>query len=284
MTNISIDLSKNCDPLVIGCLSDLNHAAKDLDIEFLVVGALARILILEQYYHLPTGVATLDLDIGISVVDWAHYKKLKNALISTGSFISDKKAFHRLLYMNQPPVDIIPFGTVATSDGLIRWPPDQSIEMNVTGFQDALNDATLVHLAEGLDILFVSPPGMVILKLIAWRDRHNEFPTKDAFDIATLLKYYPDIGDDERIFNEYPDLMENENFDFEIAGVRMLGRDMVKIMSPQTKGVVSDILTFYTDPDENDDLVNAIRVHLPDKNYERGLTFLQSLKAEISGT
>ena len=53
--------------------------------------------------------------------------------------------------------------------------PDKSIEMNVTGFRDALNDAILVHLSEGLDVRFVSLPGMAVLKIIAWRDRHNEF-------------------------------------------------------------------------------------------------------------
>ncbi|MEA3437189.1 MAG: hypothetical protein U9R43_12040, partial [Thermodesulfobacteriota bacterium] len=126
-----------------------------------------------------------------------------------------------------------------------------------------------------------SLPGMAVLKIIAWRDRHNEFPTKDAADIATLLKYYPDAGNDERMFDEHSDLLEIENFDFELSGARMLGRDMAKIMNPQTKGMVLDILTLHTDPDKNDSLINAIIIYLPDKNYERGLKLLQNLKTGI---
>jgi len=281
MTNSSIDLSKNCDQLTIDCLTDLSYEAKELNIDFFVVGALVRILILEKYYNLPIGVATLDLDIGITVIDWEHYKKFKDSLILIRSFTPDKKTYHRLWYNNKYPVDLIPFGAVETSDSLIRWPPDKSIEMNVTGFQDALNDAILVHLSEGLDVRFVSLPGMAVLKIIAWRDRHNEFPTKDAVDIATLLKYYADAGNDERMYDEHSDLVEFENFEFELSGARMLGRDMAKIMSPQTKGMVLDILALHTDPDKNDSLINAIIIYLPDKNYERGLKLLQNLKTGI---
>jgi len=281
MTNSSIDLSKNCDQLTIDCLTDLSYEAKELNIDFFVVGALVRILILEKYYNLPIGVATLDLDIGITVIDWEHYKKLKDSLILIRSFAPDKKTYHRLWYNNKYPVDIIPFGAVETSDGLIRWPTDKSIEMNVTGFQDALNDAILVHLSEGLDVRFVSLPGMAVLKLIAWNERHHEFPTKDAVDIATLLKYYFQAGNEERLFNAHSDLLETEDFDYEFAGARLLGRDMAGIMSSQTKKTVLNILTVNTNPDENDGLIIAITDYLPDKSYERALKLLQNLRKGI---
>ena len=168
-----------------------------------------------------------------------------------------------------------------TSAGLIRWPPDQTIEMNVTGFQDALNDAILVRLFDQFYVHFVSLPGMAVLKLIAWRDRHNEFPTKDAVDIAVLLKYYLEAGNDKRIFEQHADLFETENFDFELAGARMLGRDMAKIMSLQTKNAVLEILTANTIPDENDSLVIAAAGRLSGNNYESVLALLQSLKTGI---
>lgn len=249
--------------------------------DFFVVGALVRILILEQYYNLPIDVATLDIDIAVTVIDWEHYEKLRNALISSNSFAPDPKIYHRQWFNKEHPVDLIPFGAVETSSGLIQWPPDQSIEMNVTGFGDALSDTILVHLSDKLEVRFVSLPGMAILKLIAWRDRHNEFPTKDAVDIATLLKYYPDAGNDERMFEQHADLMETADFDFEMAGARLLGRDMVKIMSSQTKKAALEILDFYTDPNGNDRLIQAITRWLPDKDYERALKLLKNLKAGI---
>ncbi|MFZ2632284.1 MAG: hypothetical protein WA017_17465 [Desulfosalsimonadaceae bacterium] len=249
--------------------------------DFFVVGALVRILILEHYYHISTGVATLDIDIAITVADWSHYEKLRNSLIFAGPFTPDPKVYHRLWFKNRNPVDLIPFGAVETSAGVIRWPPDQSIEMNVTGFQDALNDAILVHLSDKLDVRFVSLPGMAVLKLIAWRERHSEFPTKDAVDIATLLKYYPEAGNDERMFAQHADLMETADFDFEMAGARMLGRDMAKIMCSQTKKAVLEILEFHTDPDRNDGLIQAITIWLPGKNYEKAMKLLHKLKLGI---
>lgn len=281
MTNLSIDLSKNCDPATIDCLTEIRYHARELNMDFFVVGALVRILILEQHYKIPIGVATLDIDIAITVVDGNHYEKLRNSLIVAKTFVPDSKIYHRLLFKDKFPVDLIPFGAVESSAGMIQWPPDQSIEMNVTGFDDVFNDTILVHLSDKLDVRFASLPGLAVLKLIAWRDRHNEFPTKDAVDIATLLKYYLDAGNDERVFEQHADLMESADFDFEVAGARMMGRDMVKIMSLQTKTTVLEILDRYTDPDGNDRLTQSITRWLPGKNYEKAMNLLINLKTGI---
>ena len=83
------------------------------------------------------------------------------------------------------------------------------------------------------------------------------------------------------MFENHSDLLEKENFDFELAGARMLGRDMSKIMSPQTKKTVLDILVRYTDPDKNDSLTIDITRYLTDKNYERSMKLLQNLKKGV---
>ncbi len=281
MTNSSIDLSKNCDQATIDCLTEIRDQAKELNIDFFVVGALVRILILEQHYNIPIGVATLDIDIGVSILNWKYYEKLRESLIHTSSFVPVPKVYHRLLFQDKYFVDLIPFGSVESSAGVIQWPPDQAIEMNVTGFYDVLNDTILVHLSDTLDVRFVSLPGLAVLKFIAWRDRHNEFPTKDAVDIATLLKYYFQAGNDERLFEQHADLMQAVDFDLETAGAKLLGRDMMKIMSPQTLKAVLEILDQYTDPEKNDRLILAIARRLPDRKYETALKLLRNLKAGI---
>ena len=55
MMSISIDLSKNTDPVIADCIKAVKKGADDLGIDFFVVGAAARDLILGQYYGLPTG-------------------------------------------------------------------------------------------------------------------------------------------------------------------------------------------------------------------------------------
>ena len=281
MTNTSINLSKLCDPSTRDCLTVIRDQASSLNTDFFVVGALVRILVLERYYNIPTGVGTLDIDIGVTVIDWAHYEKLRHSLISTGSFAEDKKVYHRLWHREKYPVDLIPFGAVETSAGLIQWPHDQAVEMNVTGFQDALKAAILVRLSDDLNVRFVSLPAMAVLKLIAWHDRHNELPTKDAVDIAVLLKNYLNAGNDQRMFDQHANLIETADFDFEAAGARLLGRDMAQIMSRQTTKSVLGVLASNTLPDEHDSLVIAVADRLPEKSYERALALLQSLKAGI---
>lgn len=280
MTNTFIDLSKLCDPSTRDCLTAVRDQAGTLGMDFFVVGALVRILILDRYYNISTGVETNDIDIGITVIDWGHYEKLRHSLISTGSFTQDKKVYHRLWH-NKYPVDLIPFGAVETPAGMIQWPPDQSIKMNVTGFQDALTAAIPVRLSDDLDVHFVSLPAMAVLKLIAWHDRHNEFPTKDAIDIAVLLKKYLNAGNDKRMFDHHADLVETADFDFEMAGARLLGRDMAQIMSLQTKDAVLEILQAHTIPAEHDRLVVAVADRLPGKSYEHALALLQNLNAGI---
>ena len=281
MTNSFIDLSKNCAQSTIDCLTVLNDKTRELNIEFFVIGAQARILILEQYFDLPINVATLDIDIAITVIDWKHYEKLRESLVFSASFKQDAKIYHRLYFKDEHPVDLIPFGAVETTAGLIQWPPDQSVEMSVTGFQDALNNTIFVHLSDQLDVPFVSLPGMAVLKLIAWRDRHNEFPKKDAVDIAILLKYYADAGNDERLFDQHADLIAIADFDFELAGARMLGRDMAEMMSSQTKKAVLEILKCHANPESDDRLVLAVAEVIPNKDYEISLQLLQNLKFGI---
>ncbi len=46
MTSISIDLSKNTDPVITDCIKAVKNAADDLEIDFFVVGATAYPVIL----------------------------------------------------------------------------------------------------------------------------------------------------------------------------------------------------------------------------------------------
>jgi len=284
MTNSFIDLSKKFDlpaAEIIDCLRVLDDKTRELDIDFFVVGAQARILILEQYYGFPVKIDTLDIDIAITVNDWQQYGKLRDSLLCSKSFTPEAKVYHRLYFENKYPVDLIPFGALEEPSGAIQWPPDQGIQMNVTGFENALNDTILVHLADQLDVRFVSLPGMAVLKLIAWYDRHNEFPTKDAPDIATLLRYYSEAGNDERLYGQHADLTQAADFDFEMASARMLGRDMAAIMTAQTKETVLEILDRHTNPDGNDRLVLAVSRYIPGQDYEKSLNLLQNLKTGI---
>lgn len=281
MKNISFDLSGRIDPGINLCLTVINGVAGRLAIDFFVIGATVRDIILGELYNIPVGRKTQDVDFGVMVDTWDAYQDLKDKLIATGRFEPENKVTHRLIFQKNFPVDIIPFGAVESSEGSIVWPPDNAIKMNVIGFRDAWEHALLIRIDTEYDIRFVSLPGLAVLKIIAWNDRHNIHPTRDAEDFALLLQYYAHAGNEERLYESDSDVMEAVDFDMDLAGARLLGRDMAAIMSQKTRKAVLDILATRCVPDSNDSLVVAITGQIPGKDYERALILLQNLKQGI---
>ncbi len=61
-------------------LAAFSKAAKEANVPWLMVGATARVLLLEKIYGWPVGVATEDTDFAVQVENWAHYEKLCHLL------------------------------------------------------------------------------------------------------------------------------------------------------------------------------------------------------------
>jgi predicted nucleotidyltransferase len=53
--------------------------------------------------------------------------------------------------------------------------------------------------------------------------------TRDAIDLGYLVREYLDLGNVERIYNKHTDLVEVDEFDYQIAGARLLVRDLAQI-------------------------------------------------------
>jgi predicted nucleotidyltransferase len=277
MMNSSLNLSNKLDKTSIDCLLALQTEARALGLDMLLVGATVRDIILGHVHGIKIGRATMDVDIGILVNDWSAYENFKQQLIATALFTPDSKRNHRL-YFHGLPVDIIPFGGIETETGNIIWPPDNDSTMRVTGFKDAFEHALSAHIGQGKEIRLTSLPGMAILKIIAWDDRHNELPTKDAEDLALILYNYANAGNVDRLYNKYPEFITSVDGDIELAGARLLGLDMAMIMSGNTKQTIQEILARTTIPGTADKLVEAIYPHLPGREYERALALLQNLQ------
>jgi predicted nucleotidyltransferase len=98
-----------------------------------------------------------------------------------------------------------------------------------------------VRLADKLVIRVVSLPALLVLKLFAWVDRKEE--KRDASDIHTLLKQYGDAGNEDRLYGEALSILEEEGYDSELAGARLLGQDAAAAVSEHTRLGVSEILS-----------------------------------------
>lgn len=277
MMNSSLDVSNRIDPFKIECLKALQAEADKLGLEILLVGATARDA------FIAGGRRTEDVDIGLVVGDWSVYEKLKQRVIDSGTFNPDAKKIHRVIFKGRLKVDVIPFGGIEKKDGNIAW-PDETGAMSVAGFKDVFSHAFTGDLGEGQEIRIASIPGMAILKIIAWKDRHTEFPTKDAEDLALMLYGYAAAQQNmDRLYNEHHEKIRAFDQDIEIAGAWLLGCDMVSIMGDTTKQLVQTTLKRNTEPPESDKLVEAILRFIPGGAYERALKLLQVLQEGIEG-
>jgi len=250
MENSLLNLSTNIDQRHVLTFGEVAKVAEDLEIPFIVVGAMARDLILYYVYGARIKRGTDDIDFGMQVSSWDEFNNLKNALCEVG-FSEDEQA-QRLLDPRGKAVDLVPFGSIQDENANIRFPPKDDFEMSVLGFQEALDNSVRVIIQDKpyIEVSVVSPQGLALLKIIAWNDRVKEKRGRDALDLALLLDAYERVGDiKERVYG-VDGLMESVDYDLSQASAYLLGQDAAEIAESETKVMVINILDKALD-DEN---------------------------------
>lgn len=244
MTNISSPLKPKPDrpvePLTLTVIGEIYQAANRLGVPVFVVGAVARIILLENVHGLTAGRTTTDVDFAFALDNWEQFHAIKALLLENTRFSASEYAAHRLCFRapgleHSYKVDLIPFGEIEMNDNMIAWPPDMAIMMNVAGFRDAFAAAVCVEVSPGIEIAVASLPGIAILKLFAWVDRRQENP-KDALDLLTLLRSYHEAGNESRIYEDASAqaALEAAGYDPELAGAWLLGKDASSMVSAST--------------------------------------------------
>ncbi len=247
MNAISLDLSGKLPPEEVVVFRLINEVASHEHVQFFVVGAKARDLVLHYAYGIPQRRATNDIDFGLLISDWDEFGRLKRALLATNKFTAHPRMEHRLLSDELSAIiDLVPFGEIENPKGVVAWQPDFTTRMSTLGFREAWQTSVRVRLAEDLEVAVASPAGLALLKLVAWDDRHYQ---RDAQDLGLLLSTYIDAGNAERLYGEqaeHADLLDNPEFDYEHASARILGRDMAAIMSGESRGIIERIIADET--------------------------------------
>ncbi len=148
---------------------------------------------------------------------------------------SSTRQTQRLIYEKTLPLDILPFGKIAEDKNIISWPPEHEIELSVTGFQECYRHAVSVRVNDKPDLVVkvVNLPGLAILKLISWNESH-ERRGKDAADLFIIIKNYISAGNMDRFFDE-PDILKEENSDYDRSSARFLARDIARMIEEETK-------------------------------------------------
>ena len=277
LLNISGKIS---DP-IISIYALIAEIAKQNNVPFFIIGASARDIIFEHVYGIKAPRATRDIDLAIHIATWDDVTQLKDQLIGTGSF-SSTNMVQRLSYQNDIPIDLVPFGAIE-KNGNINWPPDFSIKMSAIGFDEAYRTTALIRFRDTpiLDIHVITPAALVILKLMAWKERRNQ-NSKDALDLVFLLTEYINADNIERISEEHQDLLLEEDFDYEICSARLLGRDIEKIASITTKQVINELLAGETGEQAQYYLVEAMQNRSDSSKFDRNLNLLNALNKGLN--
>ena len=238
----TVQASRPLNPITLVILEALHQIAAASSASYFLIGASARDIVMTHVFDIDAGRATRDVDFAISLEDWTQFQIIKQKFIDSGDFQSTPDAAHRLFYQPETfgwayPLDLIPFGKIASAKNTIAWPPDMATIMNVIGYAEALQHAIQVDVGGDLVVNVVSIPALAALKILAWNDRGLE-DNKDAQDFLFLLRHYNEAGNIDRVYEDPLSVLESCGYEIDLAGAVLLGHDTGLILEQATRQAV----------------------------------------------
>jgi predicted nucleotidyltransferase len=149
--------------------------------EFVVIGATARDLFLEQ--NGIKAIGTRDIDFAVVIDDWEQFDSLKEKLIQEFGLTQDERVY-RLMW-GTIPIDFLPFGKIEDGNFTIKWPNTFRERIKVMGFKEACQNAAEFDI-DGVKVRAVIPELLVALKLNSWSSSSTRI--KDALDIKCVME------------------------------------------------------------------------------------------------
>lgn len=241
--NNTLNLSGKIDSATVGVLRTFDQVARSLSLQYLLVGATARNMVLHHGHGIRLERATHDIDMAIQIPNWSVFENVRDALIKMG--YKTGHASHRLMSPGGLPLDVVPFGGVENNLQHITWPPAGERVMNMMGFAEACSHAQTIVIQDAplLAVPVATPIGMALLKLVAWTDRSPDMRKRDAQDFLYLLKHNESIpGIKDRSYDDNG-IMEQYGWDIRLTGAHLLGVDAAAIARPPTKQHIEALLT-----------------------------------------
>lgn len=224
----------------------IDKVCYDMGIEYYLIGAQAR-----NFHLLQNGITpsrgTQDIDFAVMLPEMKGYEEMKNHFVENGF----RKVYepYRLIHdKTNTVIDLLPFGEIE-EEGTVTF-TERETELSVIGMKE-VNVYKVNADMEEITIKVSPLEGIVILKLISYSEKPER--QKDLDDISEILSYYFEINQ-ERFYTYHLDIVddiESENF-VQLAGARLMGRDMKKILvlseklSKQIEATIQNELTEKT--------------------------------------
>ena len=208
----------------------------DFGVDFYIVGAAARDYHLSADEDAAALRKTDDVDLAILLNDAGQFNSIKAKLIESGKFKAHPIEHIKLFYEGRIEVDLLPFGKIESSNGTVFLQPPNMFTLNMPGFNEIYPFVEEVVYEDGLSVKVCSVEGIIILKLISYRDRPER--TKDITDMEHIFEVYFYLCD-ENIYDEHFDVMDkygaNDIGYFRRISARVIGRKMQKILNTSKK-------------------------------------------------
>jgi predicted nucleotidyltransferase len=215
-------------PHISEMLTALEKGLNKYNIDFYLVGAVARDVWMTAINDIPPSRVTGDIDFAVFINDKNTYADLREYLINVEGFIPYKGNGFVLKWKNIIQIDLMPFGEIEAKPSTITVEGTGLTSLNMPGFKE-IYDTGLpeAELEEKHRFKFCTLPGIVLLKLLAFQER-PEIRRDDIKDISKILKHFFDMYADE-IYEKHNDLFGDTDINLNWIAARVLGRDMGKI-------------------------------------------------------
>ncbi|MFV5692903.1 hypothetical protein ACM55K_12825 [Flavobacterium sp. LT1R49] len=215
-------------PHISEMLTALENGLNKYNIDFYLVGAVARDVWMTAINDIPPSRVTGDIDFAVFINDKNTYADLREYLINIEGFIPYKGNGFVLKWKNIIQIDLMPFGEIEAKPSNVTIEGTGLTSLNMPGFKE-IYDSGLpeAELEEKHRFKFCTLPGIVLLKLLAFQER-PEIRRDDIKDISKILKHFFDMYADE-IYENHNDLFGDKDINLNWIAARVLGRDMGKI-------------------------------------------------------
>lgn len=241
----------------------LSNACQAHGTDFIVIGAFARDLILEQVFGDRGGTITEDIDIAVALTDWQQYDAVIALMEKDFGLHRSKRVAHEYFTSQGLKTDIVPFGEIEQNHR-ISFPSSPGKAMNMMGFNEVMAHSLIVRIDDEVDIKIPSVAGIILIKLMAWNDRQpDRYGLKHIRDIGLLIDGYFDANldliYDDPVHVEIDEEMNGE-FLHQQMSAGIIGRQINTILKGNqiAREELSKILRKVLETKGEHDLINSL--------------------------
>lgn len=220
------------DPSLLAALRALVRGLEAADVKFCVIGALVPEFLLDEK---PMQL-TRDADAVVVLQSLNDFDLLKGTLATSG--FRPTPLVIRMRHEEGGVVDILPYSHALAPEGTLELPGDPSF--NVAGFDQLFASAVHFEIETGLRIPLAPLSLYVLLKLVAFSDRHQP---KDLGSVLHCLRQYEEASD-----RRYGLEHDRTLVPFEMTTAYLLGLDGRPVQDASLRNVVPSVLDQLVDP------------------------------------